>query len=83
MHLLYTHGAYRLGIEKVTLLADGVPVAADEHRGETGARHAESRYTVTLKRYRPGARYEVRASARSVGTDSNGEVYLSRASPVD
>jgi hexosaminidase len=76
---LYTRGSHRLGIERCELLADGTPVSADSHRGETGNRHLNNEYIVILEDYRSGARYVLRASARSEGgTDSNGEVYLTK-----
>ena len=75
--LQYTKGASRLGIESVALLEDGVEVSADRHHGVTGASHEANAYVVELKRHRPGAKYEVRASVRGENTtDSSGDVTI-------
>ena len=74
----YTHGAHRLGIERVELLVNGEVVAGDEHRGVTGSVHERNDYFLAVPKKPPeGAHVVLRASARSEGgTDSNGVVYL-------
>ena len=75
----YTGGSCRLGIESVELLADGKPVATDRHRGVTGASNEANIYSFEIKDFAPGARYELRASARSEGgLDSNGEILFEK-----
>ncbi len=75
--LEYTHGAHRLGVEKVALLANGEIVAVDAHRGVTGARHDKNHYHVVLDRHTEGGRYEIRAWVRAEGgVDSAGQVFV-------
>jgi len=75
----YTHGSHRLGIERVELLVDGVVGARDVHRGTTGTVDEDNEYVLEVGATPAGARLTLRASARSEGgTDSNGEVYLTR-----
>lgn len=75
----YTHGSHRLGIERVELLVDGVVAARDAHRGTTGTVDEDNDYVLELGAYPATAAITLRASARSEGgTDSNGEVYLTR-----
>ena len=77
----YTGGACRLGIERVELLADGKVLSSDPHRGVTGASNDANIYSVEAKKFKPGTKYEIRASIRSEGgTDSTGAIYL-QASP--
>lgn len=77
--LEYTHGAHRLGIEKVALLLNGEIVALDSHRGVTGARHDKNSYHVALDRYTESGRHEIRAWVRSEGgVDSAGQVFVFR-----
>jgi hexosaminidase len=76
---LYSGGSCRLGIEAVELLANGKPAAADRHRGVTGASNEANAYAFELKEFVPGAKYELRASARSEGgLDSNGEIMFEK-----
>ena len=73
----YAHGAHRLGIQRVELLANGRPVSTDTHRGVTGTASEANTYTLELNALHPGTKYEIRAAIRSEGgTDSNGTVYL-------
>ncbi len=73
----YTHGAHRLDIASVELLADGQRVAGDEHTGTTGGATRDNAYTLKVANYREGAKYIMRAKVRSDGgADSNGEINL-------
>jgi len=73
----YTHGAHRLGIEKVALLIDGEIAAIDIHRRVTGARHENNRYSLVVDRHTAGRSYEIRAWVRAEGgVDSSGQVFL-------
>lgn len=80
----FTGGAHRLDIEWAELLVNGVPIARDEHRGQTGGQTRANTYELKLAEFKPGAKYELRASIRSdAGTDSNGEIlfYPTRRRP--
>jgi hexosaminidase len=80
----YTKGDHRLGIDSVELLANGVVVFTDRHRGETGGVHKANIYSIELKNYAPNKKYELRVSARSEGgTDSYGDVMFQQAASVD
>jgi len=77
IRLIYTHGAHRLGIESVALLADSNVVSLDSHRGVTGARHENNTYVVRLDKSGKTGTYTIRAIVRSEGgTDSHGEVFV-------
>lgn len=73
----YTRGAHGLTINRTALLADGEPVAVDEHAGWTGAGSRDNLYHLRVDEVRPGARYEVVGTVASRGgTDSRGDVWL-------
>ena len=77
--LQYTKGKCRIGIESAELLAGGVVISADRHRGMTGASHEANTYIVELKQHEPGKKYELRVTGRGEGgTDSHGDVFIEK-----
>lgn len=73
----FTGGAHRLDIDQVDLLEDGKLIDSDVHPGFTGAQCSDNVYTLSLKKFKPNARYSLRAKIHSDGgTDSNGHITL-------
>ncbi|MCP3966151.1 MAG: family 20 glycosylhydrolase [Lentisphaerae bacterium] len=73
----YDNGAHGLEISKLELLKDNIPVAADSHRGWSGAVDRNNIYSISPVKYAEGSSYKLRASVRSDGgTDSQGYVWL-------
>ncbi|MGD9495082.1 MAG: glycoside hydrolase family 20 zincin-like fold domain-containing protein [Armatimonadota bacterium] len=73
----YVRGAHGVNISRTALLADGEPVAVDEHAGWAGGGSHDNVYTLRLERVMAGVTYEVvGALASHGGTDSAGDVWL-------
>jgi alpha-N-acetylglucosaminidase len=74
----YTKGKNKLMIQSVALLCDGIIVASDHHRGETGHRQSRNTYTFALpKQVNANNGIVVRAVIKSSrGVDSYGKVEL-------
>jgi len=76
---LYTGGGCRLDVRSVEIVVDGRIVAKDAHWGTTGARHEKNTYSLEIGEFPAGATITLRAQIRSDGgTDSNGEILLSK-----
>jgi hexosaminidase len=77
---LYTGGSCRLDVQWAEIAVNGKCVARDAHWGTTGGRHEQNVYTLEVGELPADARITLRAQIRSDGgTDSNGEIHLSRA----
>jgi hexosaminidase len=75
----YTGGLCRLDIEWAEVLEDGKVIARDTHFGRTGGDDKDNQYSFKVASVKPGSRYILRAHIRSDGgTDSNGEIYLTK-----
>ncbi|MEN6345380.1 MAG: family 20 glycosylhydrolase [Armatimonadia bacterium] len=73
----YTRGAHGVDIVKTELLCDGKPVAEDTHKGWSGGGTRDNTYTLQLKGFKPGSKYEVAGLLKSNGgTDSRGTVWM-------
>ena len=81
IHFTYTHGAHRLDMRKLKILADGEPVAADDKANFTGSANAVAKYVLRLPAPRdPGKRYLLQAEIRGDGGgNSNGRIDIEYA----
>lgn len=72
----YTHGAHRLDMRKLKLLADGTVLASDDTANFTGSARAVAKYTLRLPQPRdPNKTYLLQAEIRGDGgSDSNGRI---------
>ena len=72
----YTGGAFRLDVDGIEILVDGVVVASDKHYGRTGAVDVDNIWRVDVASL--GKKVELRAKVRADGgEDSNGEITIS------
>ncbi|MBU0610826.1 MAG: family 20 glycosylhydrolase [Armatimonadetes bacterium] len=75
----YTRGAHALAMWNNQLLANGQVVAEDNHRGHTGASNGGNIFVLKLPQYDSNAKVELVATIASKGgTDSHGEVWMSK-----
>jgi hexosaminidase len=75
----YTSGAFRLDVDGIEILADGVVVGSDAHYGRTGAENVDNVWKVALKGVAKGAKVEIRAKVRGDGGgDTNGDIVVTR-----
>jgi len=75
----YTGGTDRLDIAGAELLADGVVVASDDHKGTTGGTDKDNVFVFQLSQIQPGAKVTLRANVRSDGgTNSNGQIEVAK-----
>lgn len=73
----YQRGNHGVEIESAVLLADGVEVSRDQHKGTSGWQHVNNLYRLALSRHQPGATYTLQIHLRSSGgRDSTGRVVL-------
>jgi len=72
----YTHGAHRLDMRKLRILADGAVVASEDTANFTGSANAVAKYVMRLPAPRdPGKKYLLQAEIRGDGGgDSNGRI---------
>lgn len=72
----YEGGSYGMWFNKIELVADGVVIASDEHRGFTGIKPTNASYTLNVVKDLPeNAEVSLRASLdSSEGTDSSGGI---------
>ena len=71
----YQSGLHKLLVKNAELLEDGVVISKDEHDGVTGGQDSDNIYTLKLKKYKKGAKYQLRAKVKTGGgSDSNGVI---------
>ncbi len=79
LNFVYTSGAHRLDVTKVQILADGKPVATDEHHGFAGKPSHNNTYKLPMSSFDKAAHYTLEVVGfTDQGTDSHGEIMLKK-----
>ncbi len=75
----YTSGAFRLDVDGIEILANGVVIGSDSHYGRTGAENVDNVWKVTLTGVPAGAKVEIWAKVRGDGGgDTNGDILVTK-----
>jgi alpha-N-acetylglucosaminidase len=75
----YTHGAKRLDIKWVALLANGEEICRDTHNGTTGVADKDNSYKLPLKDFAFNTTYTLKSMVRSDGgSDSYGKIVINK-----
>jgi len=73
----FRYGAHAISIGLVSLLENGVEISVDKHDGWSGGVLRDNTYKLSLKEYKPGATYTLKALVKGEGgTDSHGAIAI-------